>query len=554
MITISWLIIVIGKVTMLYIGEKGMINMVLHEMIYKLRTKAHLSQEEFASMFKVSRQSVQKWENGSSVPELSKILEISNKFDISLDALILNRDNRVVEEMSFNKTVKPQYTNINDWEFYTSSLMIEYRQSIEEGLDIETYRQLFETVSKLPKNEIKKKLGDVLFEIVINGKQKEEYIYNEPSELEDIKALRKDHAVLKAVNKKQLKSKIHGAWMGRICGCMLGKTVEGIRTNELVPLLKETNNFPMHRYIYKSDISDEICKKYSFPLSGRRFADEIDGMPADDDTNYVIMAQLIIDKYGKDFTPNDVSQAWMEYQSKNAYCTAERVAFCNFVKGYQPPQSAIYKNPYREWIGAQIRGDYFGYINPGNPELAAEMAWRDASISHVKNGIYGEMFVAAMIAVAATTNSIEDIILGGLTQIPCTSRLYENIMLVLNDFKNGVSQKDCFQKIHERYDEYTDHGWCHTISNAMVVAASLLYGEGDYGKSVCMSVETGFDTDCNGATVGSILGMANGIESISEYWTKPINDTLHTSVFGVENVKISDRVEMTMKHIKRYAI
>ena len=84
----------------------------------------------------------------------------------------------------------------------------------------------------------------------------------------------------------------------------------------------------------------------------------------------------------------------------------------------------------------------------------------------------------------------------------------------------------------------------------MIVAASLLYGRDDYGKSICMAVETGFETDCNGATVGSILGMANGIDSIAECWTRPINDTLHTSIFGVGTVKISDRVKMTMEHIK----
>ena len=83
----------------------------------------------------------------------------------------------------------------------------------------------------------------------------------------------------------------------------------------------------------------------------------------------------------------------------------------------------------------------------------------------------------------------------------------------------------------------------------MIVAAALLYGNGDYGKSVCMAVETGFDTDCNGATVGSVLGMANGIGSIPDYWTKPINNTLHTSIFGVNTVKISDRVKLTMEHI-----
>lgn len=103
--------------------------------------------------------------------------------------------------------------------------------------------------------------------------------------------------------------------------------------------------------------------------------------------------------------------------------------------------------------------------------------------------------------------------------------------------------------IHEKYDEYTGHGWCHTISNAMIVAASLLYGKGDYGKSICMAVETGFDTDCNGATVGSVFGMANGLDSIPEYWKKPIADTLETTIFGVNTVKISDRVKLTMEHV-----
>ena len=305
----------------------------------------------------------------------------------------------------------------------------------------------------------------------------------------------------------------------------------------------------MYRYIYRSDLKDDVIAKYSFGFAGRCYADEIDGMPVDDDTNYVILAQEIIQQCGKDFTSYDVAKAWLKYQNKDAYCTAERVAYCNFIKGFAPPESAVYKNPYREWIGAQIRGDYFGYINPGNPELAADMAWRDASISHVKNGIYGEMFVAAMLAVAATTNNIEEIIIRGLAEIPYTSRLYENIMTVFDAFKGGHTQKECFDMIHQKYDEYTCHGWCHTISNAMIVAAALLYGKGDYGKSICMAVETGFDTDCNGATVGSILGMANGIKSIPEYWTKPINDTLHTAIFGVNTVKVSDRVKLTMQHI-----
>lgn len=517
--------------------------------ISKLRNEAKLTQAQFAEILSVSQQSVQKWERGVSVPDLEKLILMSKYFDVSLDALILGNDNRVVEEMNKTKTIKPQYQNIHDWEFYSSNLPIEYQQSIEEGLDIERYQDVFSSVSRLPKSEFKKKFGDVLFEVVTSAKQKEGYKYIEPSELEQIKALRKQVQTVSVYDKNKLEDKIHGAWLGRICGCMLGKTVEGIHSNELVSFLKETNNYPMYRYIYRSDLSEEIISKYKFGFNGRCYADEIDGMPIDDDTNYVVLAQELIRTVGRDFTPFDVANVWLKYQGKGAYCTAECVAYCNFVKGFSPPESAVYKNPYREWIGAQIRGDYFGYINPGNPELAAEMAWRDASISHVKNGIYGEMFVAAMLAVAATTNNIEQIILGGLAQIPHTSRLYESITSVVDAFNSGEAQQKCFDMIHNKYDEHTSHGWCHTISNAMIVVAALLYGKGDYGKSICMAVETGFDTDCNGATVGSILGMANGIQSIPKYWTKPINDTLHTSIFGVDTVKISDRVKMTMEQI-----
>lgn len=523
--------------------------MEIGQSIYKIRNNAKLTQEQFAEIFEVSQQAVQKWESGSAVPDIEKIVKIAKYFDVSLDSLVMGNDNRLVEDMNKSEILKPQYKNIHDWEFYSSNLKTEYQQSIEEGLDIEAYKEVFYSVSMLPKGEIKKRFGDILFDIVASAKIREGYSYIEPSDLGQIQMMRQGADKRYSYDKEKIKDKIYGAWLGRICGCMLGKTVEGIRTNELVPFLKETNNYPMRRYIYRSDLQNIDLTKYKFNFSSRVYADEIDGMPVDDDTNYVVLAQKIIEKYGRDFTPYDVSRAWLTYQGKDAYCTAERVAFCNFVKGFYPPESAIYKNPYREWIGAQIRGDYFGYINPGDPKLAAEMAWRDASISHVKNGIYGEMFVAAMLAVAATTNDVEQIVLGGLAQIPHTSRLYESIMSLVEAFRSKVPQQKCFDMIHNQYDEYTSHDWCHTISNAMIVVAALLYGNGNYGKSICMAVETGFDTDCNGATVGSILGMANGIQSIPKYWTKPINDTLHTSIFGVDTVKISDRVKMTMEQI-----
>lgn len=445
----------------------------------------------------------------------------------------------------------PDYEKAEGCEFYPADIMAEYQQCIDEGLDIEKYRELFEFVSKLPQDEISNDLGDVIFKIVSSAPIRADYEFNEPSDLEGIRALRKPYPIKGEVNKDSLRDKVHGAWLGRICGCMLGKTVEGIRSDEFIPFLKESGNYPLHRYILRSDLMADIEDKYKFGFTGNMsYVGDIDGMPADDDTNYMVLAQNIREKYGKDFTPYDVSVAWMDSQPKYAYCTAERVAFCNFIKGFTPPTSAIYKNPYREWIGAQIRGDYWGYINPGNPELAAEMAWRDASISHIKNGIYGEMFIAAMLANAAVTSNIEDIILSGLAQIPYTSRLYKSVTDILDKYKSGVPEEETFAYIHSCYDEHTGYGWCHTISNAMIVVASLLYGGGDYARSICRAVQTAFDTDCNGATVGSILGMANGVGTIPEYWSKPINNTLHTSIFGVGTIKITDAVDKTMSHIE----
>ncbi len=453
--------------------------------------------------------------------------------------------------MKYNlEKIRPDFKNPDFSDHFSDDIMNEYIQATDEGLDVKEYENLFKEVAEMPAGETKRNLAYELYEKVMTAKTVDEYKYNEPSTLEEIKLLRKKVETKNNLpDEETLKKKIYGAWVGRICGCLLGKTVEGIRSEEMIPLLKETNNFPMHRYINKSDITDEMCERYKFGLKNKCYADITHGMPIDDDTNYMVLYQKIIDVYGKDFTSFDVMKAWTKLMPITECFTAERVAYENFVRGFTPPMSAVYKNPYRECIGAQIRGEYFVYINPGNPEKAAEMAFRDASISHVKNGIYGEMFASAMIASAAAKDNMEDIILSGLGEIPCTSRLYESVMSVIEDYRNGTEREDVIKRIHKEYDEHTGYGWCHTIPNAMIVTAALLYGENDYGKSVCMAVEACFDTDCNAATVGSVLGMKNTIDSISDEWTKPLENTIHTAIFGLSEVKISDCVELNLKHI-----
>ena len=159
------------------------------------------------------------------------------------------------------------------------------------------------------------------------------------------------------------------------------------------------------------------------------------------------------------------------------------------------------------------------------------------------------MFVAAMIAAAAAEEDMKEIIRAGLSQIPVNSRLHKETEALLCDYENGMTQEECFSKIRRKYDEFDKHDWCHTLSNALIVTASLLYGKDDYGKSICMAVQAGFDTDCNGATVGSVLGMKNGIDSIDAYWMRPLNGELTTS-YSSRKSKDRGIDRETMTHIK----
>jgi hypothetical protein len=242
---------------------------------------------------------------------------------------------------------------------------------------------------------------------------------------------------------------------------------------------------------------------------------------------------------GIDFTSADMADFWLRNVPILHTYTAERVAYRNLVNDIEPPRSAVVRNPYREWIGAQIRADFFGYVALGRPELAAELAWRDACISHVKNGIYGEMWVAAMLAAAPGEDDARRVIEIGLSEIPGNCRLAESIRDVLNWHAENTSYAKAVERLHQRWDERIVHHWCHTISNAQIVALGLLYGEGDFERSITRAVYPCFDTDCNGATVGSIVGMMLGAKALPSKWTDVMNDTVYTALSGYNVNQIS---------------
>lgn len=442
------------------------------------------------------------------------------------------------------------------WMKYTATLILEWQQAKDEGRDVDDLKEICEQVSRAAKGESFEEVAQAILHKLINAPVLSEYPFVEPSELKEILNQRRPmrHKFDKQLSAEELRSKIAGAWIGRISGCLLGKPVEGFKRNQLEALLKVTDNYPMNRYITKNQIPDNFSQTigYDTDIFERRcWADTINFIaPVDDDTNYTVFAMKLIEHYGNDFCPDDVLDAWLSWIPMFSTFTAERVAYRNAAMGMYAPDTALYYNPYREWIGAQIRGDFFGYINPGDPENAAKMAWRDACISHVKNGIYGEMFVAAMIAAAAVCADINTIIDSGLDQIPKKSRLFRDIKQVLNWSEYGESADTVINNIHQQYNEYDPHGWCHTNSNAMIVVMALLYGDKDFGKSICLAVQAAFDTDCNGATVGSIIGMILGINQIPPYWYECYNSRLSTTIIGYTEVTVQQLVDKTLQLLK----
>lgn len=427
---------------------------------------------------------------------------------------------------------------------------VEMAQCRDEGKNPASLEEQAEKLKKLDfSEEANVLLAQDFFDAVANLPEEDGYQYNEPSSLDDIRALRKGSGSIAGHNlsKDRLFEKAYGGWLGRIAGCMLGKPVENRSAAQINKYLQAQGRWPLSDY-FSIQADEALRKECRLDHDWRKIS--VEGITCaiiDDDTNYTTTGLAIFKQYGKDFTPDDVAEFWLSNIPALGTCTAERVAYRNALNLIPPPASASYRNPYREWIGAQIRADFWGYVCPGDPARAAEYAWRDASISHVKNGIYGEMWVAAMLAAAYTTDDIEAVIRAGLSEIPSTSRLHESIENVINQYHQGLSYEEAIADMRNNWNESFSHNLVHTISNAIIVAIALLWGKGDFTKTLGYAVMPGFDTDCNGATSGSVLGLILGSSALPQNWNEPLNDTLETGVAGYHVVKISDMAKETVE-------
>ena len=349
------------------------------------------------------------------------------------------------------------------------------------------------------------------------------YHYIEPSVLDEIRreSGRVPNEALD-IPQAELADRLLGAWLGRCAGCLLGKPVEGWSRERIESRLKSS---------------------YSYPLSGY-LQDDIRGMARDDDIDYTILGLHILESHGMGFTTEDVAGEWLSHLPYGLVYTAERVAYRNLVNGLQPTETATYLNPYREWIGAQIRADVWGYVTPGRPELGAEFAYRDARLSHVKNGIYGEMFIAAALSEALVTDDIEEVIKKALSVIPSNSRLAEAVRDVLAWRARHERWEDSWEEVMRKYGAYHP---VHTINNLAFVLIGILYGGKGLGDTIAKSVMCGLDTDCNGATSGSIIGAMVGARELPPGWIGPLRDRVESAVSGFAENGITDLARRTAK-------
>ncbi|MFE6173992.1 ADP-ribosylglycohydrolase family protein [Streptomyces sp. NPDC056464] len=322
------------------------------------------------------------------------------------------------------------------------------------------------------------------------------------------------------------------AWLGRAVGCLLGKPVEKLPLEAIRRLAGSTGNWPLNTYFTAEGVPEELLAAHPWNRRSARtsLAENIDGMPEDDDLNYPLLNLLLLRRHGRDFTTTDVARLWLDELPAGRTFTAERIACRNLLLGIEPPHTARHRNPFREWIGALIRADVHGWTNPGDPAAAAEQAHRDATLTHTANGVYAAMFTAAVIARAATGSAdIHSCLRTGLTVIPPKSRLAQ-----------AVHHAVRLAHTHEDFDTVVDalhathahtHHWVHAVPNTALIAAALTHANGDFTGSICRAVSGGWDTDSNGATAGSIAALLAGSPSaLPHRWTAPLKNRLATSV------------------------
>lgn len=358
----------------------------------------------------------------------------------------------------------------------------------------------------------------------------------EPDDLAAIRTRRSPgpRRLWRGLDRHTYPDRLAGALLGRMAGCTLGAPVEQWPVNRMEALAAE-NGDPFPPTGYWRYVPEPKTLRYRMSPRERYTRGGISGVPVDDDTIYTLLGLLIAEEHGPDFTTADAGTSWVRYLS-HAF-SAEDVALRGLRRGIPATRTGALNNPYREWIGADIRADPWGYMAPGWPERAAAMAYRDAFLSHRRQGIYGAMFFAAAVAAAFAVDDPVAALRIGLTEIPRRCALHRAIRWALRVAPDIKDYRQARQAVDERFKGMHR---VHTINNACLTVWGITIGGTDFTRVIGETVAMGMDNDCTAATAGSIVGAVVGRRRIPARWHRPFGDTIHSYLIDRPRFSIRD--------------
>lgn len=365
----------------------------------------------------------------------------------------------------------------------------------------------------------------------------------EPNELAEIKAACPDwpHRPLAAVDPATIAPRIEGAFLTSVCGCILGKPLE-IHADlaEIRRAAEAVGEWPLTDYISEKLLLAIGRRHPDAPYTTR---ETIRYAGADDDLNYSILGMLLLEEHGPAFTTEQLARTWFTHLACGWQWGPERAmnmkyALATLAATKDPFDWRLagdVANPGDEQCGALIRADAYGYACPGDPGRAAELAWKDAIYTHRRTGLYGTMFAAAAIASAFTATDWRGIFAPALACVPARSRFADTVRRSIEFVAGASDWLDGYARVH---DAFREHGHCQVYQEIGTVINTLRFAR-DCGEGIGMQVGQGNDTDSFGCTAGSILGAFHGPDALDPRWLAPFNDTIHTSLAGFAEQRLS---------------
>lgn len=334
------------------------------------------------------------------------------------------------------------------------------------------------------------------------------------------------------------RDRIGASFLAAACGCVLGKPLEvQASLTEIEGAARASASaWPLEDYVSEELLTalGRRARDWEPSVAGR-----ISCVPADDDLNFRVLSMMLLERCGRSFDAVDVVELWSHNLPLEWVWGSNRLLLLKSGLHWWrpgdpplgPPPVEAWRNtlnPYEEDCGALIRSDPFAYAAPGRPHVAATLAWREASVTHRRTGVYAAMFQAAALSSAFRLSDPLEIFAEALRYVPAHSRFHEHITEAMEIVAGASDWRRAYDALQEVLGSY---GHCRIYFEMGTVINTVRFAR-DTGHGLGLQVSQGLDTDSFGASAGAILGARFGSHGLDGHWLKPFGDELRTSVAG----------------------